>query len=377
MSKITMYDMGFGDAHILEREGYNEVMLVDCGSLNPTKANVDINSIPYIKNEIGKKEMASFLLTHFHTDHYKQLSKLLNNSFDKIYLRNVYDSKVTIYRSIYELMYFAKKSQRWNNALNTILSVPNLTRLLKPSGVFVFVRKGSTFKLNNEKYEVYKPDVLEMHFDPIEFDEETANEFVNELLESVISLRNLVLEYSHENDADGTSVFYNEVTLGNLKSTFDDNVGAIKRIVDEYNSDLSDGSKRKLRDFINGDNEHKYNIVFGLKSDDNDRHLRLLMCGDGYPEDVEDVISSNGITEIDVMKVPHHGTPRYYPNLTNITITNALIPYSYPTNVYPGTLRPKKVYIIDSRYGTFPYTGTPNGNSPYTNVFTPKKELNY
>ena len=101
MSKITMYDMGFGDAHILEREGYNEVMLVDCGSLNPTKANVDINSIPYIKNEIGKKEMASFLLTHFHTDHYKQLSKLLNNSFDKIYLRNVYDSKVTIYRSIY------------------------------------------------------------------------------------------------------------------------------------------------------------------------------------------------------------------------------------------------------------------------------------
>ena len=355
MSKIKMFDMGFGDAHLLERKDYNEKLLVDFGSYNSKVAKVASVSIPKIKSEISKEYNVSFLLTHFHWDHYNQLSNLPDNLFDNIYLRNVYDSEVTVYRSIYELMYFAKKGRRWENALNTILAIPNLLRLLKPSGEFVFVRKGSSFVLNNETYEVYRPDINIEAFQPIIFEENNVNGFIKDMLSSIDAMRNYILDIGIQMEG-GTFTLSNE-RLRNSEIQVNEISNWIKGIAEGFNFELSFTTKRKLSDFIRSTDEHKFNIIFGLK---NKNEFRLLMCGDAESKDVENVVSENAITKINVLKAPHHGTPSHFPKLSNVEIVNVLIPYSYP--IYPC-----KGYSIDGRYF----------KAPYDNSFIPPKDFDY
>ena len=352
MSRIYMLDMGFGDGHILVRDNYPEMMLVDFGSKNSGKAGVNANVIPIVRYALAHYVRRCFLLTHFHNDHYNQISKLRNNIFDEIYLRNIYDSRVTVYRSIYELMVNSVGSSEWREALNTILCVPYLARSLRPCGKFVFVRRGSTFTLNGEVYNVYKPDVDEVDFRPLRFEEEEVNTFINNMVERIDNIGRIINRYREENANDGTISF----TLNHLDEEEDLMLlsDEIQNYARESMIELSQESRYRMEDFINTNDEHKYNIIFGLEDGCRRNHLRLLMCGDALPEDVTDVINNHPFNHIDVMKVPHHGTPRYYPNLANVVVDNTFISYSYPINSF-------STWTIDNRYY----------NAPFNNVQLP------
>lgn len=159
-NKITMYDMGFGDAHILECDEFNskEKLLVDCGSKNPKKCNVD-KSLDLISKSLQGCHV-SFLLTHFHNDHYnqlKKLKKLKNVYFDRIFVANIYSHIPTVYMTIYELLIYKKNSYYWNLAFDLLKEIPNLFSMLKENGILCFVSENSNFNLNNDVYKILSP----------------------------------------------------------------------------------------------------------------------------------------------------------------------------------------------------------------------------
>ena len=90
MQWLELHDVGFGECAVLGGK-HREILMVDCGSLNRRLAGGMLFSdyAASLTDRYGEAGERSFLLTHFHKDHYGGLPAILRRSphfFDRIYL---------------------------------------------------------------------------------------------------------------------------------------------------------------------------------------------------------------------------------------------------------------------------------------------------
>ena len=87
---MELHDVGFGECTVLGGKK-QEILMVDCGSLNRRLGSGALFSeyAASMTERYGDASERSFLLTHFHKDHYGGLPAILRSSphfFDRIYL---------------------------------------------------------------------------------------------------------------------------------------------------------------------------------------------------------------------------------------------------------------------------------------------------
>ena len=92
MHFIDIHDVGYGECIVFEGEK-NEILMVDCGSMNTILKNSHIKFKDYVSDFIMPRYddalEKSFLLTHFHRDHFCGLKYILKKQkkfFDNIYI---------------------------------------------------------------------------------------------------------------------------------------------------------------------------------------------------------------------------------------------------------------------------------------------------
>lgn len=90
MQWIELHDVGFGECIVLGGRK-KEVLMIDCGSMTPRldKDWLFRDYVTVIGEKYGEAEERSFLLSHFHKDHYCGLPLLLRGNpyyFDRIYI---------------------------------------------------------------------------------------------------------------------------------------------------------------------------------------------------------------------------------------------------------------------------------------------------
>lgn len=68
--KMKVFNVGFGECILLDKSP-EAALLVDCGSKSKNKIDADC-----ISEQIRNSKNLSFMLTHFHADHYNGFDKL-------------------------------------------------------------------------------------------------------------------------------------------------------------------------------------------------------------------------------------------------------------------------------------------------------------
>ena len=90
MQWVKQHDVGFGECVVIGGK-HREILMVDCGTIRPRLADGTLfrEYVEQIQDQYGSAEERSFLLSHFHKDHYCGLPLLLRGDpqyFDRIYI---------------------------------------------------------------------------------------------------------------------------------------------------------------------------------------------------------------------------------------------------------------------------------------------------
>ena len=72
---MNVFNMGFGESILLQKD--RESLLVDCGSKRKDNAE---SQIEWIWSGMNDSKSISFMLTHFHEDHFNRFEALVNHS---------------------------------------------------------------------------------------------------------------------------------------------------------------------------------------------------------------------------------------------------------------------------------------------------------
>lgn len=322
---IKMFDVGFGDCFVIHDE--TSSFLVDCGSKTPSAVTTTHQIVSLMKK--GKER--ALLITHFHFDHISLLGSLPHHFLKTIYLRNIYRDQITYSMTFFQylLLRFTKGPEQYDAALTALFSVYSLNQLLTPNGIFVFIRRGSTFQVGQTLYLAYSPfktapqdthfgsflEKLEQLLD-CKKDIDTINRFGSKLIEQFGQSETISLE-DHRFRENFQEYQDAEQAANNIGTAFErsENKKKIKK--------LAKSILAKSKDW-----EHQNNIVFS----DEDR--KLLMCGDEEAKDMNEILDDFWFKiPLTCVKVPHHGTPSHYVSF--------------------GIYQPKKALISNDNYAKY------------------------
>lgn len=316
--KIRMYNVGFGDCFCLRDR--KKSLLVDFGTSNsriegrPRKEAFDV-----IISDLTTIERKNLLLTHFHLDHLSGLLYMMKKrkssyEFGKIYLPDVFSTeKMTRTLVLLLLADLVKDSCLPSRQVSLFALVEALAE--KPQKVELLSRG----KIFEDKYQALWPDkeVVSAETDEVyERIVENHKDAMEALWIFAEKLRGIVYSMTEGRQEKP------EATEMNVKS-FEQEFRIMKSTPEFKNLlDYLNENRVKLREF-----KHKISIVF---QNARDGELNLLFTGDVQPEHME-MIASNYDGKLPLfehywcVKVPYHGTQKYYFDFSEYAPENMLI----------------------------------------------------
>ncbi|MDO4677263.1 MAG: MBL fold metallo-hydrolase [Blautia sp.] len=316
--KIRMYNVGFGDCFCLRDR--KKSLLVDFGTSNsriegrPRKEAFDV-----IISDFTTIERKNLLLTHFHLDHLSGLLYMMKHrsssyEFGKIYLPDVFSSeKMTGTLVLLLLADLLKDSCLPSRQVSLFALVEALAK--KPQKIELLSRG----KIFEDKYQALWPDNTVISSETEEVYGKIAENH-KEIMETLWifaeKLRKIVYSMTEECKEK------TEITETKMRA-FDREFRAVRNTL-EFAELLNylDENKVKLRRF-----KHKISVVF---QNARDGELNLLFTGDVQPEHMK-MIASNYDGKLPLfehywcIKVPYHGTQKYYFDFSEYTPENMLI----------------------------------------------------
>lgn len=337
--------MAFGESILLENE--NERLLVDCGS-KKTKDLEDRLNI--IKNQLTGHKKVSFMITHFHDDHYNGFQKAYENKTlgfpkaSKIYLPWVFmeNNKVPILLSeaIYLYMLYKRNDESRSPKFWLGKQIEFILNSSNEDCVIHLLKEQCRFNVGQEEMEVLWPGVLNFDEDtnPSLSVAEDIFKFVDNsippeevakfkeakevLLNTIIKFYR-VFENANNNNGDskvkGVPIKEYRTLFENILEIQIQNLRELDRIKNEIQWDGNSREiyKNKLKEIFRGGN-NAYSIVFRdykRKTKNNEiTPYDILMTGDITPTIVEKHLYDNYFknTVYRYLKCPHHGTKSYY-----------------------------------------------------------------
>lgn len=356
-SSITEYNMGFGDSFLIQNS-FSQ-LLVDCGSNNPIKIKWNHFTKPHLLADLDTP-FCSFLLTHYHWDHYNKINDLLSYGikFDKVYIRNlglhsyIFDSASYVFRLAYyffetrdiNTVYFWFKNNIFKELLKSSFKIIGINNTVN-----------NHFYIGSLKADVLwpSPDCSDEILDFLEKNEfesflsnyPTIKKYIDkyaDFLKRILSEE----DFSFERFSDYFDIFDEEDFLLIEKE--------IKAMVD---TDKFFYLHTKMQSL-----ENHLSIVFAISTD-------LLMCGDADNDALKNALCSYANQTFKIVKVPHHGTKKYYFDQCWSYNSTLLIPNSF------SSINGEK---IDSRYVTYALkcwnlNSTTNSSCPLASIGGCKK----
>ena len=344
---MNVFNMGFGESILLQKD--RESLLVDCGSKRKDNAE---SQIEWIWSGMNDSKSISFMLTHFHEDHFNRFEALVNHSgrkADVLYLPWINFDKKRVDLcdiAVYLYLLYIKPTEDVSFLLsNQIIFICECVEL---DGLVYALRQGDFFQYSNTEMEVLWPKEIELEkvlkFNHREVkkiireilntffinpdDRDTFKQYKDNLKEGLIKLyelfqekdKNLCIKLDKKHKDILAAIYekqnyalqqIDEIRKRNLKGKETD----IKRWRD------------KLRDIFKNDT-NACSIVFRDKQLRATHYYNLLMTGD-VPRRVVDKYLYRDYFKNNFykyMKCPHHGTSTYYtvrlPKSCNLIISN-------------------------------------------------------
>lgn len=349
---MNVFNMGFGESILLQKD--RESLLVDCGSKRKDNAE---SQIEWIWSGMNDSKSISFMLTHFHEDHFNRFEALVHHSgrkADVLYLPwiNFYKNRVVLCDLA---IYLYLLCTRPNTDVSFLLrnQFKFICRCVKVDGLVYALRQGDFFQNSNTEMEVLWPkevwpkdiglnEVLEFNYKKVEKiiqkildtfftvdkDRDKFNRYKENLKKELINFHKLF-------QVEGKNLFIkiDEGIQKELKRIVDNQDSELKKI-DEIRERNLKGKETdvkrwrdKLREIFN-DDINACSIVFRDKQLDDTHYYNLLMTGDITKRVVDKYLYrdyfKNNLYEY--MKCPHHGTSTHYtvrlPQSCNLIISN-------------------------------------------------------
>ena len=340
---IKVFNMAFGESILLENE--NEKLLVDCGS----KKTSDLKDrLTIIKNQLVGRKKVSFMITHFHDDHYNGFQKAYQDTSlgfpkaSKIYLPWVFmeDNKVPILLSeaIYLYMLYRKSDESRSPDFWLGKQIELILNSSNEDCIIYLLKEKRRFNIGQEEMEALWPGVLYLEGDTKDslnalekifnfVDNSIPLEEVDEfrkakeiLLNSIMKFYHVIEEGDDNNDSEmkGFPIEEHRILFENILDIQIKNLRELDRIKNKIHWDNKKRKiyKNKLKEIFRRGN-NTYSIVFRDYKEitkSNDAGYDILMTGDITPAIIQNHLSPNYFenTTYQYLKCPHHGTKTYY-----------------------------------------------------------------
>ncbi len=342
---IDIVDVGYGECIVFEGEK-NDIFMVDCGSMNLFLKNSSIKFKDYVANFITPRykdaREKSFLLTHFHKDHFcglKYILKKENNYFDNIYIPYPAISSnkrvLILEMSIYAFVFLKKQQTCVNMSATSMFIFDFLWKNSTAKKVFP-LKRDDIFEFSRTNFKVLNPFANSFPF-PADFVADV--EYLDNLL---ISSKETYLISEFLNLKD---LFCKEyVNCSNLcrecEAFRDERIQKKIKELNFYAAELNKLSKElicidvadKIIYFFNNEKtrmnysvaQNSSSLVFQNERKNPYRLMNILMTGD-VTDTILKLLENDLFSKYNVIKVPHHGTNAYWSEILNKIDCNHMI----------------------------------------------------
>lgn len=330
---IKQYDMKFGDSFLLNENSKNPY-LIDFGSkAGYISKNIKLRYDKVIEDLLAiGSERVTFLLTHFHEDHYLGILYMMNTleqreiefKFKKILVPDI--RNINALSSIISLLFHKAFLESILLGRKKTSCFSNLYKVSK-----FFLKHGYNLKFVSRGKNIDNIQILwplkkyrKHHFyDSLSFIKNINN--FNQENEEYMSFINNIIKYNERENINmhiqecanawyQMWLFNDEIEYVNkfikldtiINDLLDYNKFSKKMINDEFKESLHDAIRKS----------HRYNIVFHNKEDSNQKNY--LFTGDIEKNNMLKIFDNTIEPSIELhevysyVKVPHHGTQRYF-----------------------------------------------------------------
>lgn len=332
---ISMYNTWFGDCFSLENDA--QKLFVDFGihPNSPTRCPIIFGTTRTrddahfeIGLEIQKPPKADFLLTHYHEDHYSGLLYMYHNPkifaspvFDTFYIPDIWsmpNSTTTI--SLLLLEELLKNCQ-----LSHRSGRPNLLELVLflcgNVNKVVLTKRGTPIAFNNSI--ALWPDPAEINHSAQQYynalrEQAILSEVISALTPSADALRSIVLTLVNSDEPPHIDQISREITI------ISENLTRLEHQLGNYFLDTApDNSLLSLNTFGN-----EISIVFHNNFNTTENYL---FTGDITCKHLTNITANYDAKfplhdRYKYIKIPHHGTDKYYFDFTSFQPENIMIP---------------------------------------------------
>ncbi|CDB23974.1 uncharacterized protein BN706_00233 [Clostridium sp. CAG:557] len=346
MHFIDIHDVGYGECIVFEGEK-NEILMVDCGSMNTILKNSHIKFKDYVSDFIMPRYddalEKSFLLTHFHRDHFCGLKYILKKQkkfFDNIYIPypalNESRQTLLLEMAIYAFT-FLKRQQACASMSTSALFIFDFLRKNSFANNVIPLKRDDIFEFAGIKYNVLNPFCESFPFsqgfsDIIgALDALLKKSLQTDLIDEFFHLRNLFCrEYINCCDL-----------CRETDSFFDENITESIKNLNFCTIELNNLSKKliyidvadEIMSFLNDENtriqyssaQNSASIVFQNELQNSFNGGNILMTAD-VTRDILNLLENDLFQVYNVIKAPHHGTNNYQSDVLNrLTCSHIII----------------------------------------------------
>ncbi|MDD5952358.1 MAG: MBL fold metallo-hydrolase [Oscillospiraceae bacterium] len=336
MEWVKLHDVGFGEC-VVVGGSHGEILMVDCGTLRPRLDDQRLfrEDVPVIASQYANASERSFLLSHFHKDHYCGLPLLLRGDpqyFDRIYVPCCPVDRKGV-PLLMELAIFIESFVTGPGAETVRMNGANLRFFreictLATTETIYTLSAGDLLEFDDEMYEVLWPPKENYPFSP-------------ELI-GLVDEANRILSTSRDSCADAFLVLKDQLCAAYIRcmdafayeTTADqqerqDCVEDLFHLLDELNDLLpylhtlrvaqrvSELLKDRSKVLAVGREINGSSLILSSE--------RLLLTGDATPETMGRIAPMLH-DSYEVVKAPHHGTQScWWDGFTDLGITHLLI----------------------------------------------------
>ena len=334
---IDIVDVGYGECIVFEGEK-NEIFMVDCGSMNLFFKNSSIKFKDYVSSFIAHRykdaQEKSFLLTHFHKDHFcglKYILKKENNYFSKIYIPypaiNKDGCALLLEMSLYAFSFLKRQQTCTNMSITAMFIFDFLWKNSNAKKVFP-LKRDDIFEFSKANFKVLNPFADSF---PFSADFVADVEYLDNLLNSSEDTV-LISEFFYLRD-----LFCKEyISCNNLcrecESFRDECIQEKIKKLNFYAAELNKLSKElicidaadEIISFLNNERtrmnysiaQNSSSLVFQNEKESSSGLMNILMTGDAT-DVILNLLENDFFSKYNIIKAPHHGTNVYWSETLN------------------------------------------------------------
>ena len=334
---VDVHDVGYGECIVFEG-AKNEILMVDCGSMNTVLKHSDIKFKDYVVDFLIPRyrdaHKKNFLLSHFHKDHFcglKYILKKEKNYFDSIFIPFPALSKdnraLTLEMAIYAFV-FLKRQQACSVMSTSALFIFEFLWKNSCESKIIPLKRNDFFEFSGTNYRVLNPFEANFPFsqnflDIVDnLDDLLANSLPAEFVNKFFYWRNLFCQeylkccelcrvcksFSDERITQTIDKLNScAVELNNLSRNL-----ACPDVFDEIVAILNDENTRMEYSIA----QNSSCIVFQNEPKNFSDCANILMTGDVSSE-ILNLLENDLFQGYNIIKVPHHGTKNYQSSLLN------------------------------------------------------------